>query len=78
MWTKKFWKDTAERAIKSFVQAVVVLVGSDLVSIVDLDWQRIIGVSATMALVSVLTSLGSSPVGGDNTASLVDVTDAKH
>lgn len=79
MWTRKFWKDAVERAIKSFAQTAVVLVGSDLVSIVDLDGGYIVGASVTMALVSVLTSIGSAPVGPVESASLTVATgDPKH
>lgn len=71
MWNKLFWKEAGERAIKSFVQTVVVLIGTDLVNIASFNWGDIIGIGATMALVSLLTSIGSAPVGSDNSPSLV-------
>lgn len=78
MWNRLFWKDTAERAIKSFVQTVVVLIGTDLVNIASFDWVNIVGIGATMALASVLTSVGSAPVGSDSSASLVRTPGPSH
>ncbi|MBF6138133.1 holin [Nocardia otitidiscaviarum] len=71
MWTQQFWEDIAERAIKTFAQALLALVtvGSLLT---DIDWGAALSMAATAALVSVLTSLASSRVGHRRSASLVD------
>ena len=53
------------RAIKSAAQAGVMLVGSDMVSIVSLDWPLILGGMATMAALSILTSLAGLPEVGE-------------
>jgi hypothetical protein len=34
MWTVAFWKATAERAIKTFAQVLVALVGTNLTGLV--------------------------------------------
>lgn len=49
------------RAVKTAAQALVTLIGADLVSIVALDWPHMIGVAATMAVVSLLTSIAGIP-----------------
>ena len=49
------------RAVKTAAQALVTLIGADLVSIVALDWPHMIGVAATMAAVSLLTSIAGIP-----------------
>ena len=58
---KQNWKDfllsAGARALRSFCQSVVILMGTDAVSIIELDWARIIGVSAGYALASFLTSV---------------------
>ena len=49
------------RALKTFCQGMATLIGTDMVNIVSLNWGQIIGVSATMALLSVLTSVAGLP-----------------
>lgn len=59
----KFWAATAERAVKTAAQSVITLIGADQVGILDLDWPQIGGVTATMTLISVLTSIASGTGG---------------
>jgi hypothetical protein len=40
---------------------MITLIGSDYISIVDLNWVSILGISATMALLSLLTSIVGLP-----------------
>ncbi|WP_211309531.1 holin [Eggerthella sinensis] len=49
------------RATKTTAQALVTLIGADMVSIVSLDWAQMLGVAATMAVVSLLTSIAGIP-----------------
>ncbi len=51
----------AIRAVKTGAQAVITLVGSDMVNIVSLDWPQILGITATMMVLSVLTSIAGVP-----------------
>ena len=71
MWTKTFWIDTAERAIKTFAQAVVAGLTAGATGILDVDWVTVVSVSALAAVVSVLTSVASAPLADKGTASLV-------
>lgn len=57
----KWWKCAGIRALKTFCQGLITLIGSDMVSIVDIDWKTAIGMAATMALVSLLTSVAGLP-----------------
>lgn len=73
-WTLKFWKRTADRALKTFFQLLSValaapafmeqVLGSNLVSI---PWQSAITGALMGTLISVLMSLGGKKLGG-NTA----------
>lgn len=74
MFDQRFWIATAERAIKTFAQALIALIGTQMVNIVSLDWPQMLGAAATAALVSVLTSLVSANFGPNPGPSLADET----
>ena len=71
MWNKGFWKDAAERAIKTFAQVAVSFLVIGTTGVLEVDWQQIASISAVAALASVLTSIASDGVGVKGTASLV-------
>jgi hypothetical protein len=71
MLTKKFGLDALERAVKTFAQSLLALVGAGAVNVVSLPWSDMFGISATAALVSLLTSVVSLPLGDSGTASVV-------
>ncbi len=59
------WKEWAKAALvrcaKTFCQGLATLIGTDMISIVDLNWQQMLGIAATMALLSLLTSVAGLP-----------------
>lgn len=57
--TKSFWKSAAIRALRTFCQSLVALIGTDAVSIIDIEWPVVLGISATTALLSILTSIAT-------------------
>lgn len=57
--TKKFWYDALIRALRTFCQSLVTLIGTDYVNIINIDWLTILGISATTALMSILTSIAT-------------------
>lgn len=72
MWSKVFWKATAERALKTFAQAVIALwAASDVGSLLSVNLQDTLAVGGMAAVVSVLTSILSAPVGNATTPSLL-------
>ena len=79
MFTKLFWKDAVERAIKTIAQTLVTLwLTSDAVfNILTVDWAQAIGVADGAGVLSVLTSVGSAATSGTDTASLVVDTKEK-
>lgn len=71
MWTIQFWRDTAERSIKTAAQAGAAFFIVGETGVADVDWATVGGVAVVAAIASVLTSLASSPFGDEGTASLV-------
>lgn len=63
MTTGTFWVATLERAVKTAAQVAAALIGTGAVGITELDWAQIGSVSATSAVLSVLTSLASDRIG---------------
>jgi hypothetical protein len=71
MFTAYFWKSTLERAIKSFAQALLAVLGVGQVSVLDVSWLTALSTAAMAGLLSVLTSIGSSTIGPSRDPSLV-------
>ncbi|QIK63188.1 holin [Leucobacter viscericola] len=71
MFTKLFWKDAGERAVKTFAQAAVALLTAGATGLLGIDWPQLLSVAGLAALVSILTSVGSDSVGDRGTASLL-------
>lgn len=72
MFSKIFWLGTAERAIKTFAQALLlVFVGDSAYNVISVNWPESLGLAATGALISILTSIVSSRIGDHNSPSLV-------
>lgn len=73
MWTRKFWLDATERAVKTFAQALLVLLGAGMVNVLAVGWETDLGLAGGAALLSVLTSVASAQAstGRSDSASLV-------
>ena len=65
MFDKKFLEATAERAIKTFLQTLLALIGTDSMGILSVDILAAAQVAGSAALLSVLTSFASSKVGNE-------------
>lgn len=72
MYDINFWRAAGERAIKTFAQTIVALVGTEMVGIHTLDWGVILSASATATLLSILTSVASANFGKNPGPSLSD------
>lgn len=71
-----FVKDAAERALKTFAQALLaVLTVQGVSDLLSVDWPRALSVAALAAVVSVLTSLLSFKFGHSGTASATDAVE---
>lgn len=72
MFTKQYWLDVFERAIKTAAQTAVVAIGAAAgFDLFTADWRTVGGAAAGGFVLSVLTSLGSAPFGDRSSASVV-------
>ena len=71
MWTSIFWRQTAERAVKTAAQAGAAFFVVGSTGVADVDWATVGGVAGAAAVASVLTSLASAPFGPADSPSLV-------
>ncbi len=72
MWNRVWMAAAAERALKTAAQSMLALfLGDAALNVVNVNWGSAVAVSATAALVSLLTSIVSTPVGPSNSPSLV-------
>lgn len=69
MFTQDFWKRAAERAIKTFAQALVA--SGIVVGATGHEWQAAVIAAAIAAVLSVLTSVAGIGIGDAGTPSLV-------
>ena len=70
----EFWKAAGERALKTFVQTLVAGLGTAQVGILDMPWETALGLAASAAVLSLLTSVGSARLGSKVGPSLVGET----
>ena len=62
--TAAFWTGALDRALKSAAQTLLLLWGADQgFNVLAIDWQPALGLAGGAAVLSVLTSLLSAPVG---------------
>jgi hypothetical protein len=73
MWTASFWKQAAERAVKTFAQSILALITAGGMGVLDVDWGQVFSVGALATLASVLTSIVTAGVGEKNSPSAVSV-----
>lgn len=71
MFRLAFWKQSAERAVKTAAQFALVGLGGNFVSVWDADWKTIAGAAAAGAVTSLLTSVASEPFGPMESPSIV-------
>lgn len=78
MLTLAWLTDAAERAVKTFAQALLAALTLSGVDVLHLDWGQTLSMAGTAAVISILTSIVSVGVGTAGTASLTTaVTPAK-
>ena len=70
MFTKSFWQDAGERAIRTAAQALLALWATDVSGVLEVDWVQAFSVSAFAVVMSVLMSVAATSRGNLESASL--------
>lgn len=65
MFEKNFLEAVAERAVKTFLQTYLALIGTNAAGVLTVDYLASAKVAGSAALLSVLTSFASSKIGND-------------
>jgi hypothetical protein len=76
IFTRSFWADALERAVKGAANGLVLTVGGGVIDWVHLDWQVLASAGIGGAVLSVLTSIASAPFASPGTASLSKAVEA--
>lgn len=72
LFTRAFWADAAERAIKTAAQVAILAIGQGVtVDLFSADWRNVAGLALGGAVLSLLTSIASARVPGMSPASVV-------
>lgn len=71
LFSSEFVRAAGERALKTFAQTLVALFAAGT-TILNIDWTQALAVSATAALLSILTSVASNNFGSYYGPSLTD------
>lgn len=78
MFTRQFWIEASERALKTFAQTFLAMVGAvSVFNAFSANWQTLFGVSLGSAFLSYLTSIVSAEIGDKGTPSLVATADER-
>ena len=67
--TVEWWKAADIRALKTFAQTMVAVIGTGLVAWSEVPWVLVLSTAAVAAILSVLTSIAGLPEVGDPVAS---------
>ena len=76
MFTAYFWKSALERALKSFAQALLAVLGAGQAGVLDVAWAPALSTAVMAGLLSALTSVASARVGARDDPSLVKPADS--
>jgi len=72
MFTIHFWKQSTERALKTFAQFIIILGGAGALNVFEVDWTQTLGLALGGALLSYATSIVSAGVKKEDSPSLVE------
>ena len=70
MFTSKFWRDAAERALSTAAQSALLVFGADQMDAISADWATVAGFALGGAVLSLLKAVAAAKVGNEDSASL--------
>lgn len=71
MFTRRFWRDAAERALSTAAQSALLALGADHLDALQADWATVAGFAAGGAVLSLLKAMvAAQTVGSPSSASL--------
>ena len=73
IWSSAFWRGAAERAVKTFAQSLVAVIGVGAVGLLDVDWIGALSAALLATVVSVLTSIGNADFTSGQTPVVIEV-----
>jgi hypothetical protein len=71
MFGKRFWRATAERAVKTFAQSLVAVLSAGQLGLFDVEWLTVLSTAGMATVLSLLSSLASTQVGEPSDPSAV-------
>ena len=71
MFTYRFWQLAGERAVKTFAQTLVAVLSITSFGLLNAPWTTALSTAGMAAMLSVLTSMASVPVGEPNSPNLL-------
>ncbi len=71
MFTSRFWQLASERALKTFAQSLLAILSATGVGLVTAPWTTALSTAGMAAVLSVLSSMASAPMGEPHTPSLL-------
>jgi hypothetical protein len=71
MFTYRFWQLATERAVKTFAQSLLAILSVAGVGFITAPWTTALSTAAMAAVLSVLTSMASAPMGEPDSPSLL-------
>lgn len=77
IWSGAFWKATTERALRTFAQALLAVLGAEGIQtvtqgVLDVDWIQALSVAALAAVIAVLTCAATGLVPGNDGPGLTE------
>ena len=72
LWSISFWRGATERALKTFAQALVAVIGVGAVELLDVDWLGALSAATLATVISLLTSIGNADFTAGQTPVIVE------
>jgi hypothetical protein len=71
MFSYLFWRYAFERAVKTFAQTLLALFSAGGIGLFNIPWDSSLSAASMAAILSVLTSMTSEPIGERSTPSVL-------